>query len=160
MVIYREIEPKDNQVLAHIIREVFREFGADQPGTVYTDPSTDRLYELFNKDGAKCFVVEEEGRLGGCCGIFPTEGLPKGCVELVKFYIKSKFRGKGHGQVLLEKCLDTAKKMAYNTIYIESLPEFDRAVSMYKKAGFRSISERLGDSGHFACKIWMLKKLD
>jgi putative acetyltransferase len=157
MVEYRKIEPRDNSILAGIIREVFREFGADQPGTVYTDPSTDKLFELFNREGAACFVVEEEGVIGGCCGIYPTEGLPSGCVELVKFYLRKDFRGKGYGQNLLSKCLETANNEAYKSVYIESLPEFGKAVSMYRKAGFRSISKRMGRSGHFACDIWMLK---
>ncbi|MAC66171.1 MAG: GNAT family N-acetyltransferase, partial [Flavobacteriaceae bacterium] len=33
------------------------------------------------------------------------------------------------------------------------------AVSWYKKLGFKSLDERLGNSGHSSCNIWMLKTL-
>lgn len=31
-------------------------------------------------------------------------------------------------------------------------------VDMYEKAGFRYLSAPLGNSGHFACNLWMLKE--
>ena len=44
----RPIEPKDNIDLAKVIRGALEEFGANKPGTVYFDPTTDALFELFN----------------------------------------------------------------------------------------------------------------
>ena len=70
----------DNQPLASLIRQVFREFRIDMPGTVYTDPTTDHLFELFQTPGSVYWVAEEDGTLLGGCGIFPTSGLPEGCV--------------------------------------------------------------------------------
>ena len=43
----RFIEPKDNVTLAAVIRAALTEFGANKPGTVYYDPTTDHLFELF-----------------------------------------------------------------------------------------------------------------
>jgi putative acetyltransferase len=45
-------------------------------------------------------------------------------------------------------------------LYLESLPELGRAISLYEKAGFKFVPGPLGKSGHFGCKIWMLKELD
>jgi putative acetyltransferase len=42
------IEAKYNTAIAAIIRAALEEFGANKPGTVYFDSSTDALYELFN----------------------------------------------------------------------------------------------------------------
>jgi putative acetyltransferase len=158
-VTYRNIERKDNKELADLIRTVFREFKIDRPGTVYFDPTTDNLFELFRIEGSVYWIAEENGTMAGGCGIYPTPGLPDGCAELVKFYLLSQWRGKGIGRTLMEKCFESAKEQGYKQLYLESLPELSRAVSMYIKSGFRHIPHSLGNSGHFGCNIWMVKDL-
>ena len=158
-VTYRNIELKDNKELADLIRTVFREFRIDRPGTVYFDPTTDNLYELFRAHGSVYWIAEENGVMAGGCGIFPTPGLPDGCAELVKFYLLPQWRGKGVGRALMEKCFESSKQLGYSKLYLESLPELSRAVSMYIKSGFRHIPHALGNSGHFGCNIWMVKEL-
>ena len=85
-IITRPIEKKDNPLLSQLIKAVFREFNIDRPGTVYTDPTTDNLYELFTTPFACYWVAEEDNKLIGGCGVYPTQALPEGCAELVKFY--------------------------------------------------------------------------
>jgi putative acetyltransferase len=158
-VIIRPLGRKDDALLAELIRTVFREFKIDQPGTVYTDPTTDHLSELFKTPGSVCWVAEENGILLGCCGIFPTEGLPEGCAELVKFYLSSGSRGKGIGKALMQKSIDSAREQGYSQLYLESFPELAKAVGMYEKAGFHKIDGALGNSGHYACTLFMVKYL-
>jgi putative acetyltransferase len=158
-IIIRPIEKKDNAEIAEVIRKVLREFKIDKPGTVYTDPTTDNLYELFQIPKAGYWVAEENGKIIGGCGIYPTTELPDGCAELVKYYVASEERGKGIGKKLMEKSFDSAKKFGYSQLYLESLPELDKAVGIYKKAGFNILPNPLGNSGHFACTLWMLKDL-
>jgi len=59
----------------------------------------------------------------------------------------------------MEKCIDSARQMGYSQLYLESLPELGKAVSMYIKSGFKQITHSMGNSGHFGCTIWMLKDL-
>jgi putative acetyltransferase len=158
-IIFRHIEEKDNKEIADLIRNVFREFNIHRPGTVYFDPTTDNLFELFRTSGSEYLIAEEDGIIIGGCGVYPTPGLPEGCAELVKFYLSASQRGKGIGWTLLEKSFDYAKKYGYRQMYLESLPELSRAISLYEKAGFRFIEGPLGKSGHFGCNIWMLKDL-
>ena len=155
----RAIEQKDNPVLAELIRSVFREFKIDRPGTVYTDAATDNLYELFATPKSKYWVAEEEGKILGGCGIYPTKELPEGCAELVKFYLSVESRGKGIGKQLMEMNFGSAGDFGYKQLYLESFPELGKAVGMYKKAGFSHIDHPLGNSGHYACNIWMIKIL-
>jgi putative acetyltransferase len=155
----RNLSKADNPVIAELIREVFREFKIDKPGTVYTDPTTDALYELFDVEGATYWLAEENSELLGGCGIYPTQGLPHGCVELVKFYLSSKARGKGLGKLLMEKSISSAKSMGYTSVYLESFPELSTAVGMYEKAGFKKLQQPMGQSGHYACNLWMLLDL-
>jgi putative acetyltransferase len=155
----RIIGEKDNKEIADLIRTVFREFRIDKPGTVYFDPTTDDLFGLFRKEGSVYWIADENGRMAGGCGIFPTPGLPEGYAELVKFYLLSEWRGRGIGRLLMEKCFDSAIRYGYRHLYLESLPELEKAVSMYLKSGFKYISHPLGNTGHFGCNIWMVKDL-
>ena len=155
----RKIEKKDNRELAELIRAVFREFKIDRPGTVYFDPTTDNLFKLFRTPRSEYWIAEENGIIIGGCGVYPTPLLPEGCAELVKFYILPSQRGKGTGRRLLEKSIESAKSLGYNQLYLESFPELDRAIGLYEKAGFKFIPGPLGNSGHFACNIWMIREL-
>jgi putative acetyltransferase len=158
-VIFRQVQEKDNSMLAKIIRAAFDEFDAPHAGTVYTDPTTDNLFGLFQAPGSLLWVAESADGLLGCCGIYHTKGLDDDCVELVKFYLLKESRGKGIGKDLMEKCIQSAREFGYTKIYLESLPQFSRAVTMYEKLGFTTLDHPLGDSGHRTCHIWMLKEL-
>lgn len=58
--------------------------------------------------------------------------------------------------MLMEKSIESAQHFGYNEIYLESFPELTRAIAMYEKAGFKKLAAPLGNSGHFACNVWML----
>ena len=158
-IIYRPIEEKDNKKIANLIRTVFLEFNIHRPGTVYFDPTTDNLFKLFSAPGSEYWIAEENNIIIGGCGVYPTPGLPEGCAELVKFYLSASQRGKGIGWQLMVKTFDSAKKFGYGKLYLESLPELNRAINLYEKAGFKFIQGPMGNSGHFGCNIWMLKDL-
>jgi putative acetyltransferase len=155
----RNIGLKDNDAIAKVIRAALTEFGANKPGTVYYDATTDHLFELFQTPGSVYFIAEMDGEVLGGCGIFPTEGLPTATCELVKLYLNKSARGTGLGKQLLLKSMEWAKQNGYDQLYLESMPELSKAVSIYEKVGFEKLSQALGNSGHDGCDIWMLKKL-
>lgn len=159
MIRIDHIKASDNEALALVIRTVLKEFGVDKPGTVYTDPTTDQLFELFQQEGACYFVAKEGGNIIGGCGVFPTEGLPEGCAELVKLYLHKDFRKRGLGKDLMQRSIVAAKEMGYAQLYLETLPELQNAIALYEKMGFKKIEQALGNSGHFACNLWMLMQL-
>jgi putative acetyltransferase len=158
-ITFRTIEEKDNKALAELIRTVFREFKIDRPGTVYFDPTTDDLYNLFRISGSEYWIAEDNGIIVGGCGVYPTPGLPAGCAELVKLYLLAAHRGRGIGWQLMDMTFRSAIKFGYKQLYLESLPELSKAISLYERTGFRNISGPLGNSGHFGCNIWMIKEL-
>lgn len=159
-ILIRKVLPSDNQQLAIIIRSCFHDFLVkNKNGTVYTDPTTDDLFALFQNPKSLLWVAEVEGEIMGCCGLFPTENLPNGHTELVKFYLAKKARGKGIGRLLLEKTIASAQDMGYTHLYLESIPEFSTAVSIYEKQGFEYLHQPLGESGHDGCNLWMVKAL-
>lgn len=155
----RKVKQQDNAEIATLIRQVFIEFEAPKEGTVYSDPTTDFLYEYFQVDDAELFVLEENAQIAGVCGVYPTSGLPNKCGEIVKFYIRPTSRGKGFGKALYQVCENFAIEKGYQQLYLESIPEFETAVNLYLKLGFVQLSKRIGDTGHFGCNLWFLKAI-
>jgi len=155
----RPILKEDNREIARIIRQVLAEFGANKPGTVYFDPTTDALFELFSEKESAYFIMESDGKIIGGSGIFPTQGLPAGCCELVKLYLLPESRGRGLGLLLLEKCFQKALDFGFRQIYLETMTELRTAIGLYEKAGFTYLPTPLGRSGHFGCDRWMIKEL-
>jgi len=158
-VTIRTIQPADNPALAIIVRNALAEFGANKPGTVYYDATTDALYELFREPRSIYYVAEVAGELIGGAGIFPSPGLPDGTCELVKMYLTPAARGKGIGKMLIDKALQFAREAGYRNVYIETMPELSKAMSVYEKFGFKYLDGPMGNTGHFGCGIWMLKEL-
>jgi putative acetyltransferase len=157
----RKIEERDNKELATIIRSTLAEFGANKPGTVYFDDTTDALYQLFDKTpGSVYYVAEYKNELVGGGGIFPSPGLPEGTCELVKMYLLKKVRGMGLGRLLIQKSLDFAKANGYTTVYLETMPELKLALKAYEKLGFQYTDAALGNTGHFGCDLFMTLNLD
>ena len=155
----RPIHAGDNAEIAAIIRKILTEFGANKPGTVFFDPTTDNLIKLFSTPGSAYFIAEADGKIVGGSGVFPTPGLPEGCCELVKLYLVSEMRGRGLGLLLMEKCFQKAIDFGFTQMYLETMPELHTAIGLYEKAGFTYLPGPLGKSGHFGCDLWMIKNL-
>ena len=155
----RPIQPSDNPHIAKIIRDTLAEFGANHPGTVYFDPTTDHLYEVFRAPRSVYNIAEFNGEIVGGGGLFPTEGLPHDTCELVKMYLLPHVRGKGFGRMIIEKCMEQASEIGYKKIYLETMPELKPALKTYAKFGFEYIPGPMGNSGHTGCSLWMLKQL-
>ncbi|PUZ27258.1 putative acetyltransferase [Chitinophaga costaii] len=149
----RNITPGDNAVLANIIRMALREHNMARPGTVFTDPTTDHLYQLYQAQRSAYFVAEGNGQVVGGAGIGPLEG---DVCELQKMYLSPQSRGQGLGKKLILHCLHFAKTNGYTQCYLETAPELEKAVKVYAHLGFRDLPGPLGNTGHFGCDRWMM----
>jgi putative acetyltransferase len=158
-IVIRTIRPSDNAAIAKVIRDTLAEFGANHPGTVYFDPTTDHLFELFDVPGAMYNVAVLDNRIVGGGGIFPSEGLPPDTCELVKMYLLPEVRGIGLGRKLISECLQRATETGYRQVYLESMPELTKALKVYEIFGFEYLDGPMGNTGHFGCERWMLKSL-
>ena len=157
--IIREIQPDDNEHLANVIREVILEMGAPKTGTAYEDKATDQMFENFQKPRSFYYVVEYKNKVIGGAGIAPLHNSENDFCELQKMYFLPILRGKGFGSKLIKTCLKKAVLSGYKNCYLETMPYMKAATTLYKKNGFINLKKPLGDTGHYSCNIWMLKKL-
>jgi putative acetyltransferase len=44
-------------------------------------------------------------------------------------------------------------------MYLESFPDMKEAIRIYEQNGFTYLDKPLGNTGHFACNVWMVKDL-
>jgi len=152
----REIEAKDNKIVENIIRTCLIEFGANHEGTAWADPDLGRFSEIYNKEGYKYWVVEnEDGVVVGGTGIGK---LTEDVCELQKMYCLPETRGTGISHSLMEIALEYAKKY-YKKCYIETLSNMIAANKFYKKYGFISLDKPLIQTEHNACDVWYVKEL-
>lgn len=156
--VIREIEKRDNKAVESVIRACLIEFGANHEGTAWADPDLCRFSEIYNVEGNKYWVIENEnGEILGGVGIGSLHGTDGVC-ELQKMYCLPQIRGTGLAHKLMEKALDYARKY-YKRCYLETMENMTRAQSFYKKYGFERTNEPIVQTEHFACEVRLIKDL-
>lgn len=158
-MLIREIQQKDNESIAKVIRDIFHELDAPKVGTAYADPILDTLYEVYQAPRSVYYVVEKEGIVVGGCGVAPLENTDATVCELQKMYFAPEIRGTGYAEKIIEKCLEYAKTQGFEICYLETLSFMTTAQKLYKRIGFENIEGPMGNTGHNSCEVWMTKKL-
>jgi putative acetyltransferase len=156
--IIRTISQADNAAIAAVIREVSAEYGlTPDKGFGVADKTLDTLYEVYNAQNAQYWVIEMDGKVVGGAGIAPLAD-NQGICELQKMYFSQALRGKGMAKALSKICFDFAIQQGYQAVYLETTAVLVEALALYQKLGFNH-SSHLGQTGHDACEIAMIKTL-
>lgn len=156
---FRLIQKSDNLAVAQIIRTVMTEFGTVGEGYSIMDKEVDEMYETYTNDKSYFLVLTNGEKIVGCGGIGPLKGGDKQTCELKKMYFYPEARGHGFGQKLVEICLEKAKNIGYKTCYLETVERMIQANQLYKKLGFKLLSQPMGCTGHSACDRQFAKEL-
>ncbi|MGY5823125.1 bifunctional helix-turn-helix transcriptional regulator/GNAT family N-acetyltransferase [Vibrio chemaguriensis] len=155
----RPLTKADNPQVADVIRKVSAEYGltADK-GYGVADPTLDDMYSVYNQCGAAYWVIEHRGEIVGGGGFAPLAGEPNVC-ELQKMYFLPQTRGHGLAKRIVALSLQLAKQFGYQQCYLETTECLREAVGLYEKLGFEHLDAPLGQTGHYACEVVMLKVL-
>ena len=154
----RPIEARDDAAVAAIIRAVMPEFGADGPGFAIHDAEVDAMHAGYARAGHAYFVVEMDGKVCGGGGVAPLDG-EAGICELRKMYFLPELRGRGAGDALMRRCLDSARALGYSRCYLETLTGMAAAQRLYDKHGFKPVCAAMGKTGHFSCDKFFVRDL-
>ena len=154
----REIEKRDDKAVEGVIRYCLIEFGANHEGTAWADPDLCRFSEIYNTEGNKYWVAEDEsGEIVGGVGIGCLDK-DVGLCELQKMYCLPHARGTGLAQKLMSIALDYAKEY-YGRCYLETCDNMIAAQKFYEKHGFVRVDKPVIETEHFACEVKYLKEL-
>ena len=91
---------------------------------------------ILEKGGEIFFLIYNQKAIG-TAAIIPFN---YNKVELAKMTIQKNFRGKGLSKILLEHCINYAKKNQINEIFLISNSQLIVAKRLYKKFGFKETS--------------------
>ena len=158
-MLIRPINESDNKQIAVILREVLVEMDIPRIGSAFEDPEIDKMYESYQSNRSRYFIVEENNKILGGAGINELKNGDINICELQKMYFHKSLRGRGIGDKMIELCLDFAVESNYKKCYIETMPNMVNAQKLYIKKGFEYIDTPLGYTCHTACPVWMLKNL-
>jgi putative acetyltransferase len=155
----RPVTPADNAALAAVLRAVMAEFGAAGEGSSALDPEVDDIAGAYGPPGCAYFVVDEGGLVVGGGGLGPLAGGDPGTCELRKMYLLARGRGHGAGRAVLTRCLETARALGYERMYLETMTTMTGARRLYERNGFTPVAKPLGHTGHFGCDAWYVRAL-
>ena len=158
-MLIRPINESDNKHISVILREVLIEMDIPRIGSAYEDPEINNMYESYQSNRSIYFVVEENNKILGGAGVNQLKNGDINICELQKMYFHKSIRGRGIGDKMIELCLNFAVESNYKKCYIETMPNMVYAQKLYIKKGFKYIDNPLGNTGHTACPVWMLKNL-
>lgn len=154
--IIREIESRDNAAVENLIRTCLIEFGGNHDGLAWSDPDLGRFSEVYNKEGDKYWIVEDEnGKLVGGAGIGK---LTDDVCELQKMYCFKEARGTGVAHELMKLALEFAREY-YEKCYLETLSNMIAANRFYVKYGFKRLDKPYLQTEHYACDVWYIRDL-
>jgi putative acetyltransferase len=154
----RSIKRRDDKAMADVIRSVMTEFGAVGAGYSIEDDEVDGMYASYRPERSHYFVALQDDVLLGGAGIAPLHGAEENTCELRKMFLLPAGRGIGLGRRLAERCLEAARESGYRECYLETLRRMSQAWQLYEKLGFEPLDASMGETGHFRCDAWAIKR--
>ncbi|MGI2257935.1 bifunctional helix-turn-helix transcriptional regulator/GNAT family N-acetyltransferase [Shewanella sp. GXUN23E] len=158
----RLLQAADNADIARVIRTVSSEYGlTPDKGYGVADPTLDCLSDVYQQPRSCYWVISDGSQVLGGGGIAPLasrENTDDVC-ELQKMYFLPQLRGKGFARRLTLQALAFAKEQGYRCCYLETTACLHEAVRLYESMGFEHLNRPMGNTGHDACELPMLKHL-
>lgn len=87
--------------------------------------------------GELLLARDADGEPLGCVAVKPIP--PEGCCEMKRLYVAPHGRGTGLGRALMNAIVETAARLGYREMRLDTLPTLVEAVSLYRTGGFETI---------------------
>jgi ribosomal protein S18 acetylase RimI-like enzyme len=91
---------------------------------------------IYNTPEGSLLLALKNAQPVGCIGI---RKLDEETAELKRMYVKGAFRGCGIGVKLLEQSIETAKRLGYLKMKLDTLKDMVKAQELYRSFGFYEI---------------------
>ena len=156
---YRIIEPKDNLIIANIIRDNLKANKLDMPGTVYFDENLNNLSDFYLASPQRAYFIalDDNDNIIGGIGLAEL-GFMDDTAELQKLYLTDAAKGQGLSYELIELVEETALNKGYKRIYLETHTNLKTAIHLYEKCGYKLI-EKPKEVVHSSMNRFYLKEL-
>ncbi|WP_455541913.1 GNAT family N-acetyltransferase [Intestinibacter sp.] len=113
---------------------------------IETNPKMAIYLEIQNYDDELEHLETKYGTPDGRLYIASIDDKPAGCIalrklsdkncELKRLFVKPEFRGHKLGHILIQKVIDDAKYIGYDSMFLDTLPFLKSAIHLYNQFGF------------------------
>jgi putative acetyltransferase len=138
-IIIRSATNADCGRVQSLVFGILREYGL-APDFEGTDRDISDIEAHYTARGGIFELLEDaQGNLLGTIGLYP---LTAETIELRKMYFDKKLRGRGIGKQTLARMIETARRLGFKKIYLETASVLREAVALYEKFGFEPTDEK------------------
>ena len=81
----------------------------------------------------RLYLLLVDGKAAGCIAL---RRLDEWRCELKRLYVRPQYRGCGYSRLLLDRIVSDARAIGYTLMLLDSLPELESALSLYRSYGF------------------------
>lgn len=109
------------------------------------------LINVYRQPGSRFFVLRDlkvdSQPCIGAAGIGSLHGLPpsEGAGELRDLVLDESYRGQGLGARLIKRCIEEARALGYERLYLETTPQMEKAQKLFIRFGFRPVTQASGE---------------
>jgi len=145
-IVIRKVQQHEAALIADMSRETFYDSFADSNTKEDMNKfmneqfrRDDLIKEVETNDGIFFLALDEDQPLGYVRlrdGERYTEFAEKSSIEIVRIYAVKPAIGKGVGRALMNKCIETAKELNREVIWLGVWEHNQRAIDFYTKWGF------------------------
>jgi molybdate transport system substrate-binding protein len=135
----RRATAAEHAAIREVVRTVLGEYGLSIDSSGVDSDLDDLDGSYLSRGGLFEVAVAADGRIAGCCGVFPLEGTT---CELRKMYLLKDARGQGLGGRLLRRALAFAASRGYRRVELETASVLKEAIALYAGAGFVPIQRK------------------
>lgn len=89
---------------------------------------------VYAPPGGELLLAKRGDHVLGCIALKPLD--PPRIAEIKRLFVRPQARGKGVGKALIQAAIATAKRAGYDEIKLDTLPEMEGAIALYKASGF------------------------
>ena len=104
----------------------------------YDDEKENPSLKYALPDGRLYLDISDDGIARGCIAL---RKLSDGKGEVKRLYVRPEYRGKGIATALVERIVEDARNIGYKELYLDTLPELESAVRLYKSFGFEETGQ-------------------
>ena len=89
---------------------------------------------IYAPPGGDLLLAKRGDHVLGCIALRPLE--PPHIAEIKRLFVRPQARGKGVGKALIGAAIAAAKQFGYDEIKLDTLPQMEGAIALYKATGF------------------------
>jgi ribosomal protein S18 acetylase RimI-like enzyme len=120
---------------------LFRAYAATLPVDLAPQGFSQELESLpgiYGPPGGELLLAKRGDHVLGCIALKALE--PPRVAEIKRLFVRPQARKAGVGQALVAAAIVTARQLGYGEIKLDTLPEMEPAIALYRRNGFMSIS--------------------